>query len=121
MQTAVSAIAHEQDKVIEDFAQFTDWSDKYEYIIDLGKTLAPIDPRYKTDVHLVKGCQSRVWLHAEAKEGRIYLSADSDAVITKGISGCSMDKRLQILKVQIWGLLIRLDSKHTCLLHVRMV
>ena len=85
MQTAVSAIAHEQEKVIEDFAQFTDWSDKYEYLIDLGKTLPPIDPIYKNDIHLVKGCQSRVWLHAEAKDGKIYFSADSDAVITKGI------------------------------------
>jgi cysteine desulfuration protein SufE len=85
MQTAVSAIANEQDKVIEDFAQFTDWSDKYEYLIDLGKSLPAIDPVFKTDIHLVKGCQSRVWLHAEARNGRIYFSADSDAVITKGI------------------------------------
>ena len=85
MQTAVSAIAHEQEKVIEDFSQFTDWSDKYEYLIDLGKSLAPLDPQYKTDLHLVKGCQSKVWLHASEKDGKIYLHADSDAVITKGI------------------------------------
>ena len=85
MQTAISAIVQEQENVIEEFSQFTDWSDRYEYLIDLGKMLPTLDPRYKTDFHLVKGCQSRVWLHAEAKDGRIFLFADSDTVITKGI------------------------------------
>jgi cysteine desulfuration protein SufE len=85
MQATTSAIVHEQEKVIEEFSQFTDWSDRYEYLIDLGKSLPLLDPQYKTDLHLVKGCQSRVWLHAEAKEGRIFLYADSDTVITKGI------------------------------------
>lgn len=85
MATQVSSVALEQDQVIEEFAQFTDWSDKYEYLIDLGKELAPLDPKYKTDLYAVKGCQSKVWVHAEVKDGRIYLQADSDAVITKGI------------------------------------
>ena len=80
-----SDIDREQDKVIEDFSQFTDWSDKYEYLIDLGKELPPLDPRYKTELHLVKGCQSKVWVHAEVKDNRVFLQADSDAVITKGI------------------------------------
>jgi cysteine desulfuration protein SufE len=85
MQTAVSGIAAEQEKVIDEFSQFTDWSDKYEYLIDLGKSLPPLDPQYKTDLHLVKGCQSRVWLHASGEGDRVYLYADSDTVITKGI------------------------------------
>lgn len=85
MTTQVSSVALEQEQVIEEFSQFTDWSDKYEYLIDLGKELAPLDPKYKTDLYAVKGCQSKVWVHAEVKDGRIYLQADSDAVITKGI------------------------------------
>lgn len=85
MATQVSSVALEQEQVIEEFSQFTDWSDKYEYLIDLGKELAPLDPKYKTDLYAVKGCQSKVWVHAEVKDGRIYLQADSDAVITKGI------------------------------------
>src|SRR5687767_1102980 len=85
MKAQVSDISREQDKVIEDFSQFTDWSDKYEYLIDLGKGLPAMDPAYKTDLFAVKGCQSKVWVHAEVKDGRIYLQADSDAIITKGI------------------------------------
>jgi cysteine desulfuration protein SufE len=85
MEAAVSTIEMEQEKVIDEFSQFNDWSDKYEYLIDLGKSLPTLDPKYKTDFHLVKGCQSRVWLHAEVKEDRLYLYADSDTVITKGI------------------------------------
>lgn len=85
MHTAHSTIDLEQDKVIEEFSQFTDWSDKYEYLIDLGKALPALDEKYKTEFHLVKGCQSKVWLHAFVKENRLYLLADSDTVITKGI------------------------------------
>src|SRR5687767_10994691 len=85
MKAQVSDISREQDKVIEDFSQFTDWSDKYEYLIDLGKGLPAMDPAYKTDLFAVKGCQSKVWVHAEVRDGRIYLQADSDAIITKGI------------------------------------
>ena len=85
MQTAHSSIELEQEKVIEEFSQFTDWSDKYEYLIDLGKALPALDEKYKTEFHLVKGCQSKVWLHAYVKENKLYLVADSDTVITKGI------------------------------------
>lgn len=85
MGNPLSGIAREQEKIVEEFAQFSDWSDRYEYLIDLGKALPPLDDAYKTDLHLVKGCQSRVWLHAAASEGRLLLYADSDTVITKGI------------------------------------
>ena len=85
MQTAHSSIELEQEKVIEEFSQFTDWSDKYEYLIDLGKALPALDEKYKTECHLVKGCQSQVWLHAFVKENKLFLVADSDTVITKGI------------------------------------
>lgn len=74
-----------QDQIIEDFAFFDDWMEKYEYIIDLGKKLPQIDEQYKIDANLIKGCQSRVWLHADSQEDKISFTADSDAVITKGI------------------------------------
>ena len=64
---------------------FDDWMQKYEYLIDLGKELSPIDKKYKTEDNLIKGCQSRVWLHAEYTDGRIIYTADSDAIMTKGI------------------------------------
>ena len=75
----------QQDEVIEDFEIFDQWMDKYEYIIDLGKKLPLIDADFKTDDHLIRGCQSQVWLHAELEDGRVRFTADSDAVITKGI------------------------------------
>lgn len=74
-----------ENEIIDDFAVFDDWMDKYEYIIDLGKELPLIDEKYKVDENLIKGCQSRVWLHAEIKDNKIVYSADSDAIITKGI------------------------------------
>ncbi|HEX5112825.1 MAG TPA: SufE family protein, partial [Saprospiraceae bacterium] len=85
MQTRVSDINKEQDLIIDEFAQFESWTDRYEYIIDLGKNLKPLDEKYKTAAYLVKGCQSQVWLHGEVRDKRLYLEADSDAVITKGI------------------------------------
>lgn len=85
MHTTHTMIDLEQEKVIEEFSQFTDWADKYEYLIDLGKALPGLDEKYKTEFHLVKGCQSKVWLHAFVKEDKLYLEADSDTVITKGI------------------------------------
>ncbi|HCQ29086.1 MAG TPA: Fe-S metabolism protein SufE [Flavobacteriales bacterium] len=78
-------IQEAQQETIDDFAFFDDWMDKYEHIIELGKELPQIDEKYKTDENLIKGCQSRVWLHAENKDGKIYYSADSDAIIAKGI------------------------------------
>lgn len=80
-------INEQQDQIIEEFAYYDDWMEKYEHIIQLGKELPLIDERYKTEDHLIKGCQSRVWLHADYKEGRIDFSADSDAIITKGLVG----------------------------------
>ncbi len=80
-------IKEEQDAIIEDFSFFTDWMDKYEYIIQLGKELPLIEEQYKTEDNLIKGCQSRVWLHAEVKEGKLSFTADSDAIITKGLVG----------------------------------
>ncbi|MGV3504818.1 MAG: SufE family protein [Adhaeribacter sp.] len=74
-----------QNRLIEDFAFFDDWMDKYEYLIQQGRHLPLIEERYKTDEHLIKGCQSKVWLHAEYRDGRLYFSADSDAQITKGL------------------------------------
>ena len=75
-----------QDEIIDEFLLFGDWMEKYEYLIELGKSLPLIDEQYKTDDHLVRGCQSRVWLHARlGDDGKVYFTADSDAVITKGI------------------------------------
>ncbi|HTN06486.1 SufE family protein [Agriterribacter sp.] len=78
-------IKEQQDTIIEEFGFFTDWTEKYEYIIQLGKDLPLIDEQYKKEENLIKGCQSKVWLHAEYKDGRIFFTADSDAVITKGL------------------------------------
>lgn len=74
-----------QDELIEDFSFFEDWMSKYEYIIQLGKELPIIDEQYKQDDYLIKGCQSRVWLHADFRDGKVYFTADSDAIITKGL------------------------------------
>lgn len=79
-------IEEKQQEVIDEFGLFDDWMQKYEYIIELGKELPLIDPQHKDDEHLIKGCQSRVWLHADQEEGgKISFSADSDAIITKGM------------------------------------
>ena len=74
-----------QSGIIEDFEMFDDWMQKYEYLIDLGKELTPIEQKYKTEDNLIKGCQSRVWLHAEKQDDKIIYTADSDAIMTKGI------------------------------------
>jgi cysteine desulfuration protein SufE len=81
------SIAAEQDAIIEEFALFPDWMEKYEYIIQLGKELPLIEERYKVDENLIRGCQSRVWLHPEYRDGKIFFTADSDALITKGLVG----------------------------------
>ena len=78
-------IQETQDEIIADFELFGDWMDKYEYIIQLGKELPMIDAQYKTEENLIKGCQSRVWMHAEIRDGKLFFTADSDAVITKGL------------------------------------
>lgn len=86
-----------QDEVIEEFEGFTDWMDKYQMLIDLGNDLDPLDERYKTEQNLIDGCQSRVWLQADYKDGAITFAAESDALIVKGII----------------ALLIRVLSSHT--------
>lgn len=86
-----------QDEVVEEFSEFTDWMDKYQMLIDLGNELEPLDEQYKTETNLIDGCQSRVWLQCDEKDGRLIFTADSDALIVKGII----------------ALLIRVVSNHT--------
>jgi|SRR5699024_4918103 len=74
-----------QEELIDEFSMFDDWMQRYEYMIELGKSLPLIDETNKTNDKLIKGCQSRVWLHSELKDGKIIFTADSDAIITKGI------------------------------------
>ena len=86
-----------QDEVIGEFSDFTDWMDKYQMLIDLGNDLEELDPKYKTEQNLIEGCQSRVWLQCDMEDGKLVFTADSDALITKGII----------------ALLIRVISGHT--------
>lgn len=79
------SIKEQQDEVVEEFALFDDWMDKYEHLISLGKELPLIEESKKVDENIIKGCQSRVWLSAELIDGKIQYTADSDAIITKGI------------------------------------
>ena len=81
----MNTIKEIQEEIIGEFNMFDDWMQKYEYLIDLGKELPVIDAKYKTDDNIIKGCQSRVWLHAEKKNEKIIYTADSDAIMTKGI------------------------------------
>lgn len=74
-----------QDEVIAEFSDFDDWMDRYQLLIDLGNEQAPLDEQYKTDENLIDGCQSRVWLQADEKDGKLFFQAESDAVIVKGI------------------------------------
>lgn len=74
-----------QDEVVEEFSDFTDWMDKYQLLIDLGNEQQPLDPKYKVESNLIDGCQSRVWLQADYHDGVIDFSAESDALIVKGI------------------------------------
>ena len=74
-----------QDEIVEEISMFEDWMQRYEYIIELGKSLPLIDEKYKTEDNIIKGCQSKVWLHAEIIDDRVVFTADSDAIITKGI------------------------------------
>ena len=74
-----------KNEVIEEFEDFTDWMDKYQMLIDLGNDLQPLDERYKTDQNLIDGCQSRVWLQCDEQDGKLIFSAESDALIVKGI------------------------------------
>ncbi|CAN5295158.1 SufE family protein [soil metagenome] len=90
-------IQETENEIVEEFSMFEQWDDKYQYIIDMGKSLASLAPEFKTDDRLIKGCQSQVWLHTEMKDGKIIFNADSDAIITKGVV----------------ALLVRVFSNHT--------
>lgn len=79
------SLEESKQSIIDDFSMFDEWLDKYEYIIELGKKLDSFPENKKTDDRLIKGCQSRVWLDWEVKNGKLYFTADSDAIITKGI------------------------------------
>ncbi len=74
-----------QNEIIEEFSMFEDWEERYQYMIDLGKTLPLIDEKYKTEDNIIKGCQSKVWVHADMDNDKVRFTADSDAIITKGI------------------------------------
>ena len=76
-----------ENEIIEEFSFFDNWEEKYEYIIDFGKNLKPMDAAYKTDENKVAGCVSQVWLHSDYRDGRVTFEADSDAIITKGLVG----------------------------------
>ncbi|MCU0435092.1 MAG: SufE family protein [Bacteroidia bacterium] len=79
------SIHEEEQEIIGEFEMFDQWDDKYQYLIDMGKSLTPLSEQFKTDDRLIRGCQSRVWLHSELKDGKVIFAADSDAIITKGI------------------------------------
>lgn len=74
-----------QAEIVDEFSMFDDWDERFQYVIDLGKSLPLIDEKYKLEENTIKGCQSKVWLHAEENDGKIVFTADSDAIITKGI------------------------------------
>jgi cysteine desulfuration protein SufE len=74
-----------QEEIVEEFSMFSDWLDKYDYLIELGSELPAIDPELKTDEYLINGCQSKVWLNAEYQDGKVFYQADSDAIIVRGI------------------------------------
>jgi cysteine desulfuration protein SufE len=81
----MSTINHTQEELIEEFGLFEDWADKYEYLIDLGKKLLPMSESFKTEENVIKGCQSKVWLHAEKQGDIVVFQADSEAIIVKGM------------------------------------
>jgi cysteine desulfuration protein SufE len=74
-----------QNEIVDEFSMFEDWEERYQYMIDLGKTLPLIEEKFKTEDHIIRGCQSKVWVHANLEEDKISFTADSDAIITKGI------------------------------------
>ncbi|WP_297507659.1 SufE family protein [Flavobacterium sp.] len=74
-----------QEAIVDEFSMFDDWMQRYEYIIELGKSLPIIDDQFKTDDNIIKGCQSKVWVHADENDGKLWFTADSDAILTKGI------------------------------------
>ena len=85
MENNIKTLKEAEDEVVDSFSMYDEWLDKYEYLIDLGKNLAPYPDSSKTDDRLIKGCQSRVWLDYQMKDSKLWFTADSDAIITKGI------------------------------------
>lgn len=85
MEKNIKTLKEAEYEVVDSFSMYDEWLDKYEYLIDLGKNLAPYPDSSKTDDRLIKGCQSRVWLDYQMKDGKLWFTADSDAIITKGI------------------------------------
>jgi cysteine desulfuration protein SufE len=83
--SGIKTIAEIEDEIVEEFALFDNWNDKYEYIIDLGKKLPPLEDKYKLDENRVRGCQSTVWLVADYSNGKVLFKAESDSVIVKGL------------------------------------
>ena len=81
----VKTIEEIEENIVDDFSLFDSWEEKYEYLIDLGKKLSPLDDKYKLEENIIKGCQSTVWLVSDFKNGRVYFKADSDAIIVKGL------------------------------------
>lgn len=81
------SITDTEQEIVEEFEIFTDWMEKYEHLIGIGNSVPKIDDKYKDQAHEIKGCQSKVWLKAEVKAGKVFYSADSDAIITKGLVG----------------------------------
>jgi len=81
----MKTIHDKEERLVNEFSSYEDWMDKYNHLIGLGKSLPVIDERYKTDQYMINGCQSKVWLHAKLEGGRVMFSADSDAIITRGI------------------------------------
>ncbi len=83
-------ISEIQEQIVEEFSMFDSWEERYEYLIELGKSIPLIEASKKTDDNLIRGCQSKVWLDAEMKEGKLYFTADSDAILPKGIAALLM-------------------------------
>jgi len=81
----MTTIAEAQEELVEEFSLFDDWQDKYAHIIELGRELDPMTLEFKDDAHKVKGCQAQVWLYSEVREGKLYLQAESDALIVQGL------------------------------------
>ncbi len=81
----MATIKEKEQEIIEEFSLFDDWMDKYNYIIELGRSVPQIDEKYKEEKYLISGCQAQVWLHANYEDGKVYFTAESDALITKGI------------------------------------
>lgn len=85
MNETINSIQEIEEEIVDNFSLFDEWEEKYEYVIDLGKKLLPLDDKYKVEENIIKGCQSTVWLVADYKDGKVFYRADSDAIIVKGL------------------------------------